>query len=219
MNDWTPPPRDVDLERADDLLGQADALLHRHRAHADNEALPPSSAPHPAPAFDDDLPLLTEIVDDAALPPAWPAPTPPRAFAADGGAEPELAPEHPAASAAGTPQPDVPAPFSPPAPSRLAEEETAADPGAAAAIDDLNERAAEMDDEMDGEIARALADQVATELGRIIDRELDALRERLHGEMLAHLRATLLPGLSARIGTFLKQTADPGRNPDRPPTD
>lgn len=219
MNDWTPPPRDVDLERADDLLGQADALLHRHRAHADNEALPPRNAPHPAPAFDDDLPLLTEIVDAAALPPAWPAPTPPRAFAADGGAVPELGPEHRAAGAAGTPQPDVPAPFSPPAPPWVAAEETAADQGAADATNDLNEHAAKMDDELDGETARALADQVATELGRIIDRELDALRERLHGEMLAHLRATLLPGLSARIGTFLKQTADPGRNPDRPPTD
>ena len=35
MKDWKPLPHDEDLERADDLLDQADALLRRHRSTID----------------------------------------------------------------------------------------------------------------------------------------------------------------------------------------
>lgn len=212
MKDWTPPSRDEDLERADDLLDQADALLQRHRAQAGNEASPPARAQAPA-TFDDDLPLLTEIVDDSELPSTWPERRPFGAFATEGGAALAPVAEHPARTTAGTPLPDVSAPPMPPAPPPLAAEEMQADQDIAAAIDDPNERLADMD----GEVARELTNRIATALGQIIDRELDTLRERLHAEMLAHLHATLLPELSARIGTVLEQAADPGRNPDRPP--
>ena len=61
MNEWPPPSMDDDLERADDLLGQADALLRRHRGQSDMEA--PRHAQDPDPAFDDDddLPILTDV--------------------------------------------------------------------------------------------------------------------------------------------------------------
>ena len=77
MNEWLPPSRDDDLERADDLLGQADALLRRHRGQSDMAAHSHAHAhahePDPDPAFDedDDLPILTEVVDDLDLPPTW----------------------------------------------------------------------------------------------------------------------------------------------------
>ena len=34
MKEWPPSPRDDDLERADDLLGQADLHIHGHTHHS-----------------------------------------------------------------------------------------------------------------------------------------------------------------------------------------
>lgn len=69
MKDWLPLPPDEELERADDLLDQADALLGRHRAArpANETAAPPS----PADADSADLPILTEVVDPSELPLGW----------------------------------------------------------------------------------------------------------------------------------------------------
>ena len=60
MNEWLPPSRDDDLERADDLLGQADALLRRHRGQSDMAAHSHAHTQDPEPAFDDDddLPMI-----------------------------------------------------------------------------------------------------------------------------------------------------------------
>ena len=83
MKDWQDFPDDDELDRADDLLGQADALLRRHRG---DTAAPPARTPPPTdhgpagpvlampPAAaiqvfdDDDLPILTEVVEDLDLP-------------------------------------------------------------------------------------------------------------------------------------------------------
>lgn len=60
MSPWTPIPKDEELERADELLGQADALLRRHRGGQ------PTAMP--AGLDDADLPILTDVVDEAELP-------------------------------------------------------------------------------------------------------------------------------------------------------
>lgn len=80
MTTW--PPRiepDEDLRAADSLLGKADALLRRHRTTD-----PATPLPHEAEEVisldDDDLPLLTEVVDPAEIPrsePPSPALQPP----------------------------------------------------------------------------------------------------------------------------------------------
>lgn len=61
MSIWAPLPRDDELERADELLDQADALLRRHRG-----AEPASARPRAA-LDDEDLPILTDVVDDLEL--------------------------------------------------------------------------------------------------------------------------------------------------------
>lgn len=58
---------------------------------------------------------------------------------------------------------------------------------------------------VDARLGRALEDWVASELPQILSREFDLLAERLRAEVLAHLRATLLPKLSADISTLLER--------------
>ena len=60
-----------ELKTADTLLGQADALLHRHRGAA---SLMTASGDDLAA---DDLPLLTEVVDDSPAADIPPEPSPP----------------------------------------------------------------------------------------------------------------------------------------------
>ena len=185
MKEWPPSPRDDDLERADDLLGQADALLRRHRGQSDMEA--PRHAQDPDPAFDDDddLPILTEIVDDLDLPPTWT--------------------EHKVANAAA-----ASTFITPPAPAAVV---SASDQAVhrAAVAQHLVEKLVELDTE----IARKVADWVAVEFQQVLDRELERLGERVRAEMLAHLRATLLPELSAQVSTLLDDSARPSATPDR----
>ena len=185
MKEWPPSPRDDDLERADDLLGQADALLRRHRGQSDMEA--PRHAQDPDPAFDDDddLPILTEIVEDLDLPPTWSG--------------------HKAADAAAA---SIFHTRPAPAPAVT----TADQAGHRAAVAQL---LAEKLVELDTEIARKVADWVAVEFQQVLDRELERLGERVRAEMLAHLRATLLPELSAQVSTLLDDSARPSATPDR----
>ena len=189
MNEWLPPSRDDDLERADDLLGQADALLRRHRGQADMEAQSHTHAHEqdPDPAFDDDddLPILTEIVDDLDLPPTWT--------------------EHKVANAAA-----ASTFITPPAPAAVV---SASDQAVhrAAVAQHLVEKLVELDTE----IARKVADWVAVEFQQVLDRELERLGERVRAEMLAHLRATLLPELSAQVSTLLDDSTKASTAPDR----
>ena len=185
MKEWPPSPRDDDLERADDLLGQADALLRRHRGQSDMEA--PRHAQDPDPAFDDDddLPILTEIVEDLDLPPTWSG--------------------HKAADAAA-----ASIFHTRPAPTPAVSVTDQATHRAAVA-----QHLAEKLVELDTEIARKVADWVAVEFQQVLDRELERLGERVRAEMLAHLRATLLPELSAQVSTLLDDSARPSATPDR----
>ncbi len=201
MKDWPPLPPDDELERADDLLDQADALLRRHHARRE----PPGSVrddwtPN-AGLDDDDLPILTEVVDDFEFP-----------------SEPPLARQRPAdafglyTSGASAPSRGQDA-YTQPAPAAFAAPgQRAADP-----TETQSSRLAERLVELDTEIAREIGNWVAAEMPQILARELDQLAGRVQAELQAHLRATLLPELSARVGKLLDHAADPGASPDRPP--
>lgn len=52
------------MAQGDDILGQADALMHRHRSFVARNAA--AAAPAETPAKEADIPLLTEIVAPAA---------------------------------------------------------------------------------------------------------------------------------------------------------
>ncbi|MEZ7894766.1 MAG: hypothetical protein QMB75_02735 [Thauera sp.] len=221
MKDWQDFPDDDELERADDLLGQADALLRRHRGDTapsspgtqrttDRDAAEPVHATPSGAAMqafdDDDLPILTEVVDDLDLPTEIFQPTESSLVAA-AAAQPafvrSLAPgevSHARAPAAPPEPVDTfaqPAAPSPPPP-----------PSVAAAEQQLAERLVELDTA----IAREIDEWAARELPQIIARELDRLGERIQDEALAHLRATLLPEISARVSSLFED-----RRPDHPP--
>lgn len=134
---------DADLAEADALLLKADALLRRHRFGG--------SEPSPA-TIDDDLPILTEIVDD------------------------------------------IPGPRGSAHRSRQVE---------------LAEQLAGLDAELTREIESWFAD----ELPELLAAELETLSRQLREKALAHLRATLLPTLSARIASRLDVTDNEGRPP------
>ncbi|MFU2489275.1 hypothetical protein [Thauera sp. WH-1] len=193
MREWPALPPDDELTRADDLLNQADALLRRHH-QSDQPA--PASTDDWAPGTeldDDDLPILTEVVDDFELP----HPLPPTAVRAPTGFERPPAPEATAAAALAA----------------------ASTPSPAALHDALSAKLAERLVELDTEIAREIGNWVAMEMPQILARELDQLASRVQAEMQAHLRATLLPALSARVGSLLDHKATPHEEPDRPSDD
>ncbi|MHB1373665.1 MAG: hypothetical protein ACYC5W_10085 [Thauera sp.] len=201
MKDWSSLPPDDELERADDLLGQADALLRRHRTRSEPASSATDAWAPSAGSDDDDLPILTEVVDDFEFPP-----------------DPPLARQRPA-DAFGLYTPGASAPyrgqdaFTQPAPAAFAAPgQRAADPNEA-----LSSRLAERLVELDTEIAREIGNWVAAEMPQILARELDQLAGRVQAELQAHLRATLLPELSARVGKLLDHAADQGASPDRPP--
>lgn len=73
MSNW--PPRneaEEELRTADMLLGKADALLRRHNPPPGPEPILPDALEFVS-LEDEDLPVLTDVVDPAELPPAPPA--------------------------------------------------------------------------------------------------------------------------------------------------
>ncbi|ANQ86074.1 hypothetical protein dqs_3046 [Azoarcus olearius] len=58
---------EAELERADDLLGKADALLRRHRGTESESERLDDELTIPLDDLDDDLPILTEVVDEDEL--------------------------------------------------------------------------------------------------------------------------------------------------------
>jgi hypothetical protein len=209
VKQWSDLPDDDELGRADDLLDQADALLRRHRG----EAQPVSDSvrtPAPTAAFDDDdLPILTEIVEDLDLPaevfqPAEPARELARTCTPPVPPAPAM-PEQPAPTVPSQPA----APTAPPLPGPASQTPGLAPPAAQAVAE---QRLAERLIALDTAIARELEEWAARELPQIIDRELDRLGERIQDEALAHLRATLLPEISARVSSLFEDAS-----PNTPP--
>ncbi len=169
MSDWRPPGplHDEDIEAADRLLDQADALLRRHRG---------ADAPAEHVALDgDDLPILTDMVDES---------------------DPELPLLVDAAP------PAAAAPFAGPAPVAQAGPPPAT---AAPSSAELSRELAEHLIRLDTEIAREIEGWINRELPQLLSREFDAFSERLRQEALDHLRATLLPRLSDRIASHLEE--------------
>ena len=200
MKDWHALPPDDELERADSLLDQADALLRRHRMDDRRPDATTPDWPASADLDDADLPILTEIVEGFALP----ADLPPRTT-------------HPSTGFERPPPSPPPWPNAPVVPTIAPAPTVAATTQDATALQDaLSARLAERLVELDTEIAREIGNWIAAEMPQILARELDQLATRLQTEMQSHLRATLLPSLSARVGSLLDQAAAPVTRPDRP---
>jgi hypothetical protein len=205
VSTWSPIPplsADDELERADALLGQADALLRRHRGNEDDTHT--HRAPEPLPLDDEDLPILTDIVEDADLDslgvPAMETHPQhdPWALGND--------PGHPPANAAFVAPPSQP---SPPAPPPAGQQTNAP----RAHINDASvvaARAALIEHliELDTDVARKLEAWLDEELPQIVSRELDSLAERIRTEALAQMRATLLPALASRIAERIDKLVD-----------
>jgi hypothetical protein len=204
VKDWPALPED-DLERADALLGQADALLRRHRGGDFRAPEPRPSGLEPIAALepvaledDDDLPILTDVVDDFELAdlgvPARPDAAAPVAAPTAASAANDMAADD-MAGQAGVPR----------APAESAAPLTADD---AALL--VSARAALIEDlvRLDTEIARSVEAWLADEIPQILQRELDGLAERVKAEALAQLRATLLPALSERVAGRIDRLVD-----------
>lgn len=180
MSNWSRPrgnETDEELKAADMLLDKADALLRRHRGMEPQHASQPE-----ADVFisleEDDLPLLTEVVDPSELP-------------APASAQTSIS----------TPAP-IPTPAQAPAPGPEPE------PRSATTHVQPVSQLAEQLISLDTEIARAVESWFAAELPQLLSRELDKLSARLQEEALRHLRATLLPTLSEHISRSLEKNTD-----------
>ncbi len=205
MKDWPHLPTDAELERADSLLNQADALLSRHRSappeavpgampttgqvtdESSREALPP----YGASLADEDLPILTEIVDELDLPPEW----------TEHAARPL-----PPLSATASVTASVTAAFNASPLAGPTSSTSTSTPAAMTAEDHVAYQIAERLIDLDTQIARSVTEWMDKEFPQFLQRELDRLSEHLQTEMQAHLRATLLPALSAHISEQLELT-------------
>lgn len=194
-----PVAGDPDLERADDLLDQADAFLRRHRAGFADAAHGAEQEARFAPFDDEDLPILTDVVDESEL---WPA-------QAAAGAQPA-----PAAPAASPPAAAAPAPVA-----------DALRPGPASVIDRLADaRSRHLAAQaragggeiatgthgaaaagVEAAIARAVETWLADELPQILARELAQISFRINAEVGSSLRAAVR---SAALAAASARTSD-----------
>lgn len=139
----------LDDEEGDRLMSKADALIQRHAGFAATPEV-------------DDLPVLTDIVDDRI--------------------EPFIGESAPVVLQPVESEPTI------------AETPSVGFDGA-----DLSQRLVALDTA----ISRHIEEWVANELPQLVSRELDELAERLRIQATAHLRATLLPLISAEIAETL----------------
>lgn len=196
MKDWPSMRSDAEaeIERANDLLHKADALLNRHRGGDEGGDIPVLT--EVVEEFDIDIPILTDVAEGSGAAttgkPAAPA-------------EAVLARAHPAAAEPAfetlieplfdaSPAPPAASPgtsfFTPhPAPQPLKPPRAPQD----------HARVAEQLVQLETEIRREVEGWLATELPQILARELDALADKILVETLAQLRSTLLPAISERI--------------------
>ncbi len=149
----------LDDEEAEHLIERTDALIHRHESFA-------------ATSETDDLPVLTDVVDDRL--------------------EPFIGETAPIILEPVSPEPE--------------QAETRAEPVFTLLPGPVDQ--AERLVALDTAISRHIEDWVANELPQLVSRELDDLAERLRSTAAAHLRATLLPLVSAEIADQLDSTPD-----------
>ena len=142
----------LDDDEGDRLMAKADALIHRHTGFA----VAPDA---------DDLPVLTDVVDDRL--------------------EPFIGDAEPITLEPGDAEPII------------------ATPDATATANNEGNDLAERLVALDTVIGRHIEQWVTSELPQIISRELDEFAERLHTQAAAHLRASLLPLISAEIADTL----------------
>ncbi|MBT9498024.1 MAG: hypothetical protein RBS05_08400 [Zoogloea oleivorans] len=158
----TPNPEmevSLDDEEAEHLIARTDALIHRHESFA-------------APSETDDLPVLTDVVDERI--------------------EPYIGETSPIILEPVTPAAELP--------------ETRAEPIFTLLPGTVDQ--AERLVALDTAISRHIEEWVANELPQLVSRELDDLAERLRDAAAAHLRATLLPLVSAEIADQLDSPPD-----------
>lgn len=190
-------PADRDLERADELLDQADAFLRRHRAGFADAASANPDAAEPAateldPFDDEDLPILTDVVDDYDLAPAATAAvdstTPPASI-------PEIEPAPASAVADGT---DATAARARTVIDRLADARSRQFAAHARSLaDEARSFAATLiDGSTDSAVARAVEAWLIDELPQILARELAQLSFRVNNEVSTGLRAAIRQALA-----------------------
>lgn len=149
----------LDDEEAEHLIERTDALIHRHESFA-------------APSEPDDLPVLTDVVDERA--------------------EPFIDETAPIILEPAGPEP--------------AFQDARTEPVFTVLSGPIDQ--AERLVALDTAISRHIEDWVANELPQLVSRELDDLADRLRNAAAAHLRATLLPLISAEIAEQLDEPPD-----------
>ncbi len=224
MKDWATFSTEDDLQRADSLLNQADALLGRRRESSPAPSF--TSTPPAAPAFttgegetllgqDDDLPILTDIVDEQSLSDLsdlgdlgglnehW-------LTASEIGAADDPAPEPEPVSS--EPEPTALNLASSTAPSPATSE---LDSAAISAISTIaSARFTETLIELDTEIARSIEEWMEREFPQFLQRELALMQTRLHKQLHEHLNATLLSEISTHISRHLGHSPLPEQTQD-----
>lgn len=234
MKDWATFSTEDELQRADSLLNQADALLGRRRESSPAPSF--TSTPPAAPAFttgegetllgqDDDLPILTDIVDEQSLSDLsdlgdlgglgdlgehW-------LTASEIGAADDPAPA-PLAQAVAAPEPEPVS--SEPEPTALNLASSTAPSPAAPELDNAaisaiaSARFTETLIELDTEIARSIEEWMEREFPQFLQRELALMQTRLHKQLHEHLNATLLSEISTHISRHLGHSPLPEQTQD-----
>ncbi|MDY0073125.1 MAG: hypothetical protein RBR77_10800 [Thauera sp.] len=227
MKDWATFSTEDELQRADSLLNQADALLGRRRESSPAPSF--TSTPPAAPAFttgkgetllgqDDDLPILTDIVDEQSL-----GDLSDLSDLSDLGDLGGLNEHWLAASeigAADDPAPEPEPVSSEPEPAALNLASSTAPSPAAPELDNAaisaiaSARFTETLIELDTEIARSIEEWMEREFPQFLQRELALMQTRLHKQLHEHLNATLLSEISTHISRHLGHSPLPEQTQD-----
>jgi hypothetical protein len=194
-----------DLDASDTLLVKADALIHRHRTGGTHD--PDDDLPLLDDVVGEDLPLLDDItslpepeaVDAPALPAtAEAAPTRVAELEAQvAQLEDELAEQREALARASESHDAV-----------LKRAVTAEEAASRTTVSSQATRMAVAEQliDLDARISQKLEAWLGDELPQIVATELDGMVERLRMKTLAHMRATLIPELSAKLSEVLDAT-------------
>jgi hypothetical protein len=193
-----------DLDASDTLLVKADALIHRHRTGNTHD--PEDDLPLLDDVVGEDLPVLEDVtaLAEPVATPVVPAP------------EPVVDTSQLAALEARLAELEAQIAERSEALARAAEAQEAA-LGRAVAAEEAASRTtvaaqatrmavAEQLIDLDARIAQKLEAWLGDELPQLVATELDGMVERLRVKTLAHMRATLVPDLSAKLSEVLDAT-------------